>query len=93
MAREKIFRLPPLPKFRIRSPNKETSNPCLSVMTAVLGCWASKGHASGIEGCGRLEEALRICMDTRKPTPERKSTINYHLSRLYSKLIGPHKRK
>ncbi|RPB24063.1 hypothetical protein L211DRAFT_837968 [Terfezia boudieri ATCC MYA-4762] len=93
MPGEKVFRLPPLPKLRIRRPNKEASNPCLGVMTAVLGCWASKGHQSGIEGCGKLEEALRVCMDTKKAAAPRKSTINYHLSRLYPKLIGPHKRK
>lgn len=29
----------------------------------------------------------------QKPTVQKKSTINYHLSRLYPKLIGPHKRK
>ncbi|KAL7273851.1 40S ribosomal protein mrp10 [Rhizina undulata] len=91
MVREKVFRLPPLPKLRIRKPNKEVANPCLGVMTSVLGCWASQGFNP--EGCAKLEEALRTCMDTQKQTAAKKSTINYHLSRLYPKLIGPHKRK
>jgi hypothetical protein len=82
-------------------------------MSQLLGCWASSGY--GIEGCGKLEEALRSCMDNQVQTPLRancgtnevadrvffslqkkvqqsKSTINYHLSRFYQNLIGPHKR-
>lgn len=58
-----MARLPPLPKLRIRRPNKETQNPCIGVMSQLLGCWASSGY--GIEGCGKLEEALRGCMDTK----------------------------
>ncbi|KAI5777476.1 hypothetical protein EDC01DRAFT_397518 [Geopyxis carbonaria] len=90
MVREKVARLPPLPKLRIRKPNKEVQNPCVGVMSQLLGCWASSGY---IEGCGKLEEALRACMDNKKPVQQQKSTINYHLSRFYRNLIGPHKRR
>ena len=30
-------RLPPLPKLRVRRPNKFEDNPCMSVMSSVLG--------------------------------------------------------
>ncbi|KAA8911014.1 CHCH domain-containing protein [Sphaerosporella brunnea] len=87
---EKVARLPPLPKLRVRRPNKQQQNPCVGVMSQLLGCWASSGY--GIEGCGKLEEALRQCMDNQKKAQQPKSTINYHLSRFYHNLIGPHKR-
>ncbi len=29
----------------------------------------------------------------QKPTEAKKSNINYHLSRFYPQIIGPHKRK
>src|SRR5947207_10606246 len=51
----KVFRLPPLPRFRIRKPNKATPDPCISVMSTVLGCWASQGY--GVQGCEKFEQA------------------------------------
>lgn len=63
VIREKAARLPPLPRFRIRKPNKEAVQPCVGVMSQLLGCWASSGYT--IEACGKLEEALRQCMDTK----------------------------
>ncbi|KAI9816120.1 MAG: hypothetical protein M1832_005127 [Thelocarpon impressellum] len=54
-------RLPPLPKLRVRRPNRGEANPCLGMLSNVLN--------------------------------PRKNTLNYHLSRLYPKLIGPRKRK
>ena len=30
-------RLPPLPKLRVRRPNQPTANPCVGIMTSVLG--------------------------------------------------------
>jgi len=36
---------------------------------------------------------LRACMDGPRPEKPKKSTINYHLSRMYPRLIGPRKRK
>lgn len=63
MTKDKVFRLPPLPRFRIRHPNKAQQAPCLTVMSALLGCWASNGQ--GTEGCAKLEEALKTCMDSQ----------------------------
>lgn len=59
----KVARLPPLPKLRIRKPNKDSQNPCVGVMSQLLGCWASSGYS--IEGCGKIEESLRLCMDNK----------------------------
>ncbi|KZF24855.1 mitochondrial ribosomal protein 10 [Xylona heveae TC161] len=85
------MRLPPLPKLRVRHPNKTETNPCMAIMSSMLGCWASSGY--NMAGCVGLEQQLRMCMDTKKPKVEKRNTINYHLSRLYPKIIGPHKRK
>ncbi|KAI9792854.1 MAG: hypothetical protein M1833_001013 [Piccolia ochrophora] len=85
------MRLPPLPKLRVKRPNKTDANPCLGIMSSVLTCWASSGYS--ISGCAQIEQQLRICMDAPKPPKQRKNTINYHLARLYPQLIGPHKRK
>lgn len=54
-------RLPPLPKLRVRRPNKTEANPCAGIMSSVLGCWASNGQSA--EGCIALEQQLRACMD------------------------------
>ncbi|KKY13577.1 putative mitochondrial 37s ribosomal proteint [Diplodia seriata] len=83
--------LPPLPKLRVRNPNKSEGNPCVGIMTSVLGCWASSGYNVG--GCAALETQLRACMDSPRPATQKKNSINYHLSRMYPKLVGPHKRK
>ncbi|KAK5130017.1 hypothetical protein LTR08_002533 [Meristemomyces frigidus] len=123
-------KLPPLPKLRIRKPDRADANPCIGVMSSVLGCWASQGYTA--QGCAVLEQSLRACMDARvrvrlyplslflslslflfhppplhtippadssprelspKPTEAKKSNINYHLSRFYPQIIGPHKRQ
>ncbi|TKA40692.1 hypothetical protein B0A54_07961 [Friedmanniomyces endolithicus] len=84
-------KLPPLPKLRVRRPNTTDANPCIGVMSSVLGCWASQGYSA--QGCAMLEQSLRACRDARKPTEAKKSNINYHLSRFYPQIIGPHKRK
>ncbi|EAT86208.1 37S ribosomal protein mrp10 [Parastagonospora nodorum] len=82
--------LPPLPKLRVRRPNKPEANPCLGVMSSVLGCWASSGYS--VQGCAQLEQKLRQCMDAPRDTNVKKNNINYHLSRMYPKIKGPHKR-
>ncbi|KAH9840425.1 mitochondrial ribosomal protein 10 [Teratosphaeria destructans] len=84
-------KLPPLPKLRVRRPDKAEPNPCLGVMSSVLGCWASQGYAAA--GCHMLESQLRACMDARKPMAAKKSNVNHHLSRFYPQIIGPHRRK
>ncbi|KAF2733454.1 mitochondrial ribosomal protein 10 [Polyplosphaeria fusca] len=82
--------LPPMPKLRVRRPNKPETNPCMGVMSSVLGCWASSGYS--IQGCAQLEQKLRHCMDSPRPASNAKNNINYHLSRMYPKMKGPHKR-
>ncbi|KAK0736058.1 hypothetical protein B0T21DRAFT_383708 [Apiosordaria backusii] len=79
------IRLPPLQKLRVRNPNKREPNPCLTIMSSVLACWASAGHTG--RACNTVEDALRACMDAPKPPPKPSNTINYHLQRLSSKLI------
>ncbi|MCJ1472141.1 hypothetical protein MMC13_000788 [Lambiella insularis] len=57
-------RLPPLPKLRVRRPNRPETNPCLGIMTSMLGCWASSGRSgSAAQACVALEQQLRTCMD------------------------------
>ncbi|KAN0090534.1 hypothetical protein V8E51_019113 [Hyaloscypha variabilis] len=85
------MRLPPLPKLRVRRPNQADANPCLTLMSSVLTCWASSGYTAA--GCAALETQLRACMDTPRPKTVKKNTINYHLSRMYPNIVGPRKRK
>ncbi|KAH8819933.1 hypothetical protein F5884DRAFT_762204 [Xylogone sp. PMI_703] len=85
------MRLPPLPKLRVRRPNQSEANPCLAIMSSVLTCWASAGY--NVAGCAALESQLRACMDAPRPQQQNKNTINYHLSRMYPKIVGPRKRK
>ncbi|KAJ0163543.1 37S ribosomal protein MRP10, mitochondrial [Colletotrichum tanaceti] len=80
-------RLPPVKNLRVRQPNKPEANPCINVMTTVLACWASAGYNT--TGCAALENALRNCMDQPKQPKKPSSTINYHLGRMYDKVI-PH---
>ncbi|CAE6995947.1 37s ribosomal protein mitochondrial protein [Pyrenophora teres f. teres] len=109
--------LPPLPKLRVRRPNKPEMNPCLGAMSSVLGstlsrlrgqamlgkhmtgtcadmsitgCWASSGYS--VQGCALLEQKLRQCMDAPRNPNQKKNNINFHLSRMYPKIVGPHKR-
>ncbi|KAF2136209.1 uncharacterized protein K452DRAFT_237896 [Aplosporella prunicola CBS 121167] len=83
--------LPPLPKLRVRHPNKTEGNPCMGLMSSVLGCWASSGYSAA--GCAAVEQQLRACMDAPRPKLQKKNAINYHLSRMYPNIIGPHKKK
>ncbi|KAG4431813.1 hypothetical protein DL95DRAFT_434876 [Leptodontidium sp. 2 PMI_412] len=85
------MRLPPLPKLRVRRPNQADANPCLTLMSSVLTCWASSGYTAA--GCQAFETQLRACMDTPRPKSQKKNTINHHLSRMYPNIVGPRKRK
>ncbi len=72
-------------------PNKKADN--RGVFTSPpknTACWASAGH--NIAGCAAVEEQLRACMDAPVPKQTKKNTINYHLMRLYPKIVGPRKR-
>lgn len=140
---QKPMRLPPVKVLRVRNPNGKVEQPCMQVMTSVLGkstyhvsslillpgifsclnglslpwfpdeqppfddyaviivpccatctdtrsptaCWASAGYNTS--GCAALENALRGCMDQPKKPKEPSSTVNYHLGRMYDKMI-PH---
>ncbi|OQE75630.1 hypothetical protein PENNAL_c0072G04779 [Penicillium nalgiovense] len=53
-------------------------------------CWASAGY--GAEGCAALEAQLRKCMDAPKSKEQKKNTVNYHLMRMYPKVVGPRKK-
>ncbi|KAI9800637.1 MAG: hypothetical protein M1825_003959 [Sarcosagium campestre] len=85
------IRLPPLRKLKVRRPDSTAVNPCVAIMSSVLTCWASAGHTTA--GCAEIENQLRRCMDGPANLSQKKNSINYHLSRLYPKIIGPHKRK
>ena len=56
-------RLPPLPRLRVRRPNQGEANPCIGLLSTVLGCWASQGYTA--QGCAALEQQLRVCMDAK----------------------------
>ncbi|KAK2026734.1 CHCH domain-containing protein [Colletotrichum zoysiae] len=83
----KPMRMPSVQVLRVREPNKKPENPCMLAMTTVLSCWASAGFNT--TGCAALENALRNCMDHPPKTKQRSSNINYHLGRMYDKVV-PH---
>ncbi|EFX06585.1 37S ribosomal protein mitochondrial [Grosmannia clavigera kw1407] len=83
------MRLPPLRVLRVREVKREESNPCITVMSSVLACWASSGYSAA--GCATVEQALRACMDGPKPTPRPPNNINFHLARMAKKVNGPRK--
>ncbi|TQB77346.1 hypothetical protein MPDQ_002983 [Monascus purpureus] len=98
------IRLQTIPHLRVRRPNVQERNPCVVVMSSVLSCWASSGYTA--EGCAALEQQLRQCMDApfqpanelpffeiQKPKTTKKNTINYHLMRMFPKVVGPQKRE
>ncbi|KAG5294628.1 mitochondrial 37S ribosomal protein YmS-T [Histoplasma ohiense] len=89
-TRIKPLHLQTIQKLRVKSPNTHQANPCLAAMTSVLSCWAS--NRSATSGCFALEQQLRTCMDNGKPQRKGKSTINYHLMRMFPKISGPRKK-
>lgn len=90
-AVKKPMRLPPLKALRVRNPDVKQANPCITVMNSVLSCWASAGYTA--QGCAAVEQSLRACMDGPPAPKAKKSEINYHLSRMYPKIVGPRKPK
>ncbi|PWY95558.1 mitochondrial ribosomal protein 10 [Aspergillus sclerotioniger CBS 115572] len=83
-------RLQTIPHLRVRRPNNNEPNTCVAVMSSMLSCWASQGYTA--EGCVVLEQQLRQCMDAPKPKSEKRNAINYHLMRMYPKVVGPKKK-
>ncbi|KAI9371520.1 37S ribosomal protein Mrp10, mitochondrial [Aspergillus egyptiacus] len=84
-------RLNTINHLRVRHANKKEHKPCIAAMNVVLSCWASAGYTS--EGCAAVEQQLRECMDGPKPKGGKKDSINYHLSRMYPKVVGPKKKE
>ncbi|RAH49043.1 mitochondrial 37S ribosomal protein mS37 [Aspergillus aculeatinus CBS 121060] len=84
------IRLQTINHLRVRRPNKNEPNGCVNVMSAMLSCWASAGGS--VEGCAALEQQLRQCMDAPKPKRQGRSTINYHLMRMFPNVRGPQKK-
>ncbi|KAJ5328308.1 hypothetical protein N7541_001556 [Penicillium brevicompactum] len=84
------LRLNSINHLRIRRPNQNEANSCVTVMSSMLNCWASAGY--GVEGCAGLEAQLRKCMDDPKSMEKKKNTVNYHLMRMYPKVVGPRKK-
>ena len=42
-------KLPPLPKLRVRKPDQTNANPCLGVMSTMLGTWRPYPKSSGLQ--------------------------------------------
>ncbi|OOQ88272.1 mitochondrial 37S ribosomal protein YmS-T [Penicillium brasilianum] len=108
------LRLNTINHLRVRRPNQNEQNACVTVMSSMLNCWASQGY--GHEGCAGLEAQLRKCMDApvrlypfidtslvrtypliyhraiQKSQEKKKNTVNYHLMRMYPKVVGPRKK-
>ena len=58
-----------------------------------IGAFWSSG--SGLMGgpCFEVQLLLLTVVILQRPKTQKKNSINYHLMRLYPKIIGPHKRK
>ncbi|KAI9896524.1 hypothetical protein N3K66_008696 [Trichothecium roseum] len=80
MPGQKPTRLPPLKTLRVHQPKKAVENPCITIMSTVLACWASAGYNAA--GCMAIENQLRQCMDGPPAPAPKPNTINYHLSRM-----------
>jgi len=51
-------RLPPLPKMRVRRPNKADANPCVGIMSSVLGTFVDFSFLlSFLRRVGGMEKA------------------------------------
>ncbi|KAM0282005.1 hypothetical protein ACHAQH_003211 [Verticillium albo-atrum] len=88
----KPMRLPPLKALRVKAPmNKKVDSPCVSLMSSLLACWASAGFNTS--GCAALENALRTCMDSPQAQETSKNTINFHLARMYDRVIISDRRR
>lgn len=85
----KPMRLPPLKALRVKNPTRKTEQPCVALMSSVLGCWASSGYNTA--GCLQVELALRACMDAPPPQQPKASEINYHLGRFQNRVAGKRK--
>ncbi|CCD22825.1 mitochondrial 37S ribosomal protein mS37 NDAI_0A06710 [Naumovozyma dairenensis CBS 421] len=89
-GRPPVYRLPPLPRLRVKKPViRQETNRCLVLMSNLLQCWSSNGHMSPT--CEALATELKACTKVNamgKSQKEQKSNINYHASRLYNRISG-----
>ncbi|CCC71888.1 hypothetical protein NCAS_0I02200 [Naumovozyma castellii] len=88
-----IYKLPPLPRLRVKKPViRQEANKCLVLMSNLLQCWSSNGHMN--PACETLATELKACTKENamgKSRTEQKSNINYHAARLYGRINGkPH---
>jgi len=58
-------RLPPLPKLKIKRPNKVEANPCVGVLSSVLGAHPSITVTSGMESWCKHIQVAGHRQDTR----------------------------
>jgi hypothetical protein len=56
-----------VPKLTVKKLITQNNDPCIKVMQAMLGCWASSGQQD--PNCLGIEQQLRLCMDTKVSTP------------------------
>ncbi|KAG9256527.1 uncharacterized protein F5Z01DRAFT_671783 [Emericellopsis atlantica] len=91
MTGHKPMRLPPLPRLRVHNPKRQVENPCLTIMSSMLSCWASAGYNA--TGCLAIENQLRACMDGPKAPRTSSNSINYHLGRMKNSVTQGSKSK
>ncbi|KAI5300361.1 hypothetical protein KEM55_003829 [Ascosphaera atra] len=91
-TRKAAMQLNTINKLRIRSPNQNAANPCLTLMSSMLSCWASQGKTNP-GACAAIEEQLRACTDKKRPQNQHTNPVNYHLMRMFPKISGPRKKK
>lgn len=79
------YKLPPLPRLRVKNPVQQTqADPCKVLMSSLLQCWASNGQNSKV--CEELVSQLKLC--GKGNAQVRKSNVNYHAARLYKRVSG-----
>ncbi|PHH88748.1 hypothetical protein CDD83_7093 [Cordyceps sp. RAO-2017] len=91
VATHKPIRLPPLKTLRVHNPRRQVENPCISIMSSVLACWASAGFSHA--GCAAMETQLRKCMDGPAPPPAPAASINFHLGRMQKYMTSAKRQK
>ncbi|KAK5780895.1 mitochondrial 37S ribosomal protein mS37 MRP10 PWA37_003552 [Arxiozyma heterogenica] len=102
-GRPTTYRLPPLPRLRVKKPViRQEMNRCLVLMSNLLQCWSSNGQDSAV--CEQLVREFKQCSMNQglamnggkgkkevKKKKEVRSNINYHAARLYNMINGkPH---
>ncbi|EMR09974.1 hypothetical protein PNEG_01734 [Pneumocystis murina B123] len=71
-----------LKKLKVKPKRNRTISPCITEMSAMLGCWAAHGGQPDAIACKAFVVALENCMKEKTRKNQTVNTINYHLSRL-----------